>query len=343
MSLKKLKSVVLEWMPIIDDILAKRAVQPSSRPFESAVFLFSERILELKIEDGKRSNKIEDFWDKQWFADIYSWIEDWYKERYGEAQGRGGKDTSSGLIILHGTPFKINIPITITKPHKPDDTVCISFPLSVLPEEDSLDWIENPPNLEKLSKDDGTRLKLDISKVGTSLRVIYGNLFTADITDIDLGILGKSISTHLSIAVTNIISLKPENISLAFWEMHMANEKAIKLYLKQRGVATPNTHNLTILRRIAEENEAPQDTDDLFSKLPSEGEAIRFRYGEEENINLERVVEVYDTSLKLIEIYTGVLKRRIVMKNASLYLKTPPWKRRHNSEILATDEENNSD
>ena len=91
MSLEQMQSIVREQLEIIDEVLSKRETSLTQRPFEAAFFFVKECILEIK-GDTK-----DDFWEKKWFADIYGWIEEWYRERYGDALKYNGKDNAKGV------------------------------------------------------------------------------------------------------------------------------------------------------------------------------------------------------------------------------------------------------
>jgi len=151
------------------------------------------------------------------------------------------------------------------------------------------------------------------------------NIMSAEYVNTSLQMFGGSISAHLEKAVQDILSGKKEQLTIAFWELHLAIEKAIKLFLKQNNMECPKTHNLIRLREISS---TKIDTDELslsFSICPTEKEAIKYRYGEIQNIYADDAYMLYKEALKIVAFYTKALYRKITMDNARFLLKSPPW------------------
>lgn len=322
MSLEQMRSIVREQLTIIDEILAKRGTPLSQRSFEAAALFVDKCIVEIE-GDTK-----DDFWDKKWFADIYRWTEEWYRERYGEALKSGGKDSAKGIARVYGTPFALDIPLTLTKPEVPGKTVWLIFPVTVMPDETQVDWLYPRPNLDQLSEQDLKSLVEEIDFVASSLRAIRINLMTAEYPASSLEMLGGSISSHFEKAAQDILSGKPEQISVAFWEMHLAIEKAIKLFLKQKGRNPPNTHDIVELREMANLEVCSTVLDDSFRKCPNDKKAIKYRYGENGDVTTGRAIEFYHSSLRIVSFYTKALHRKYVMENARFLIKSPPWRER---------------
>jgi HEPN domain-containing protein len=319
MSLDQMKSIVRDQMKIIDEILAKRGTALNQRIFDAAIFFVSECIIEIK-GDTK-----DDFWGKKWFSDIYHWTEDWYRERYGDALEDRERNQTIGVVRVYSTPFSLSIPLTLTKPEDPGKTAWLIFPITVMSDENPYEWIHPKPNLEQLTREDLESLKKEIDFVASSLRSINVNLMTAEYSASSLQMLGGSITAHLEKAVQDILSGKLEQISVAYWEIHLAIEKTIKLFLRQKGHTPPNTHNLIELRGIAENDLSSTELDDSFSKCPKAKEAIGYRYGENQDVSSENAIEFYYASLRIISFYTKALHRDIVMNNARILIKIPPW------------------
>jgi hypothetical protein len=120
----------------------------------------------------------------------------------------------------------------------------------------------------------------------------------------------------------------PERLSIAVWETHLAIEKAIKLYLRQRKVSVPKSHDLRRLKALAEATGAVHVGDDLFARVPSARDAIAYRYGEGGQMEVDHAMGIYAATLEIVCTYTNVLRRRLVMNNARIQIRVPPWKRR---------------
>jgi hypothetical protein len=321
MSLERMREIVREQLSVIDDIMAARNVRLIHRPFEAAVLFVNECIIEIK-GDTK-----EDFLEKRWFADIYEWVEAWYVDRYGSALTKKHEEHEESLVVIFGMPFRVKVPLTICKPDRQGETIWVMFPTSVKDDEELLGWIDAPPNLQNLSIEDVTKLKQDIREVATSIRSIRVNFMTADLESAQLSRLGGSISSHLRKAVGDILAIQPDHLSMAFWEMHLAIEKTIKLYLRQRGISPPNSHDLLALNVLAEAQGEFHNSRAMLYKLPTAEEAIRCRYGENDDITLDRAIKVYQTTIGLINQFSKALNRTFVFDNAEFLIKAPPWKK----------------
>ncbi len=291
---EQMQSVVREQLIVIDEVLSKRGTSLILRPFEAATLFVNECILE--IEGDTKDN----YWEKKWFSDIYQWTEEWYRERYGDAFKNDRKENAKGITRVYGTPFALDIPLTLTEPEEPGKTVWLIFPIEIMPNETPVDWLMPKPKLQQLSEQQLTRLTKEIEFVATSLRSINVNLMTAEYPLYSLQMLGGGITAHLKKAVIDILTGKPEQISIAFWEIHLAIEKSIKLLLKQTGESPPNTHNLNKLRKMADSIADSSELRDSFEQCPSDKEAIKYRYGENDNVSAEKVIQFYNNSLRIV-------------------------------------------
>ncbi len=319
MSLNKMRSIVREQLTVIDEVLSARGTSLIQRPLDAATIFVSECIV--AIEGDTK----DDYWGKKWFADIYRWTEEWYSERYGDALKNEGKDNAKGIARVYGTPFALDIPLTLTEPEDPGKTVWLILPIEVMPKEKPVDWLLPKPNLQQLSEKQLTQLTEEIEFVATALRAINVNLMTAEYPTSSLQMLGGGIPAHLKKAAQDILTGKPEQISVSFWEIHLAIEKAIKVFLKQKDQNPPNIHDLPKLRGMADLIVDSTGLNSCFDQCPSDKEAIKYRYGESDNISTEKAIQFYFNSLRIIVFYTKELRRKYVMNNARFLIKSPPW------------------
>jgi HEPN domain-containing protein len=149
---------------------------------------------------------------------------------------------------------------------------------------------------------------------------------TAEYSASSLGMLGGSISAHFEKAVQDILSNKPEQMSVAFWEIHLAIEKAMKLFLRQKGHKPPSIHDLFELRKRAGSEVDSTELDTSFAKCPKPKEAIKYRYGENDEVSADNAIEFYYTAIRIVSFYTKAMHRKFVMNNARFLIKAPPWK-----------------
>lgn len=316
-----MQKMVRDQLVIIDEILAKRGSELIMRPLEAAIFFVEECIVEIK-GDTK-----EDFAEKKWFADIYRWTYGWYRERYGDALNDRKREYGKGIVRVYGTPFALNVPLTVTEDEDPGNTVWLIFPDSLMPDEIPTDWLHPKPNLEHLSLEDSKTLEQEIEFVTTSIRSIERSLSTADYPAPSSQMLGGSIAAHVETAVQGILSGKREQVSVGLWELHLAMEKALKLFLSQKSGTPPKTHDLGQLRKLAEPHAESTILDSSFRDCPTATEAISYRYGENKSVSVEAAIQTYYASLRIVRFYASALDKTIIMNNARFLLQKPPWAR----------------
>ncbi len=166
-----------EILDLIDSGLATQNIPINQRAL-SASIEFLTKFVEQISEDGVIIDDFKsDFYDKKWFGSLYKQIEKWYCDKYGEAYNSYTKSTISGVVSIYNSPFKVIIPLTVDgKIEESGNKRWVTFPNSVLDNEDVIDWIENPPNLDKLNEDILHELYAKTSFVGESLRAIHINV-----------------------------------------------------------------------------------------------------------------------------------------------------------------------
>jgi len=93
--------------------------------------------------------------------------------------------------------------------------------------------------------------------------------------------IAQHIRSHISASARLFSENTSNGAQFAIWEILFAAEKAYKLWLTQRGVAVDDTHNLLALNAaVTVENASSLVEETTIKKLPSDTEAINFRYAE---------------------------------------------------------------
>ena len=307
-------------MPIIDETLANQGRPIAQRPNYAAIFFVNECIVEIK------GDSIEKFWEKEWYAAIYKLIEEWYHERYGNLIFDREKPSAKGIVQLFSTPFLLTIPLIISEVEVPGETAWLIFPNTLLPNEVSLDWITPRPNFDHLSQEELKLLREKTDVVAISRRSINLKIMSAEFASEPLRLLASSIPAHLDKAVDDILSDRKGQISIAFWEMHLAIEKVMKLFLRQKNLIPINTHNFDKLRNSIEPQSLSNKLEKLFSLCPGEKDAIKYRYGEIQEVNTKEAIAYFHTALEIITLYVSHLETKVTMNNFRVLLKLPPWK-----------------
>jgi len=317
-----------ELLDIIDRKLALKNIPLVQRCFFAAAEFVTEFVTKIKINGGDTEDFKTDFYEKTWFCTLYKHIESWYCDRYGEALSEHTEQSAIGVVSVYGTPFKISVPLIVKGPvEKQNKTAWFTIPKTIMEKEDVIEWFHSPPNMNSLDSTIIETLYADLSHVGSSLRSINVNLRTANIESENTRRMASDIIKHLQNAVEDILKTNNRGITYAFWELHLALEKSIKVLLLQHNSLKHHHHNLDELFNKAKNEYQIVIDDHKLSNLPSHKEAIQYRYSEIEGTNCEYAISIYNDVIELIKNTTDMLKRKIIMKNnASFLIKLPPWK-----------------
>jgi HEPN domain-containing protein len=313
-----IKEVLETQLPIFDDILAESQKSLSERPLAAAFYFVDYCIVDIK--GGSKEN----FLEKEWFRSIYKLIKQWYDDRYGSARKSIQDSIAHSVLLIHKTPFELNIPLSLAQEWEDDDRRWFCLPISIQENEKVFDWIKNKPNIKTISETGLENLKNTIIDIAVNNRAIHVNLMTASLEHA-LHKISNTIPAHLEKAVRDILSLQSGRISTSYWEIHLAIEKTLKLIILQNRRDHQNKHNLDKLCRIADNIKGISLECDEILKFPSDNEAIKQRYGEGDSFSLQEAVENYISACAVIASLTKALKRKFIMKDARILIAIPPW------------------
>jgi hypothetical protein len=134
--------------------------------------------------------------------------------------------------------------------------------------------------------------------------------------------MAASVWGHIEKAVTDILTLKPAVAAVGCWELHLAVEKAFKVFLMQN--ASPLFgHNIVTLS-TASKKFGLSVSQSVLEKLPDEHRAVNLRYGETD-IAISEAIANYDAALQLVYEITRKLRQAYTINNAGFLLKKPKW------------------
>ena len=164
-----------------------------------------------------------------------------------------------------------------------------------------------------------------VTRVATVLRAINLDLNTASLAKQEHRALARSVIRHLKKAAEDIVADDRGNVSLAIWELQMACEKTIKVYLSQQQIEYPATHNLRQLQKLALDASDWSEAKTAMAAMPSEKRVMAWRYGKIPPPTPKEVERMYSSALCLCGIYAKRLSRKLVLKNAAIQICRPPW------------------
>lgn len=304
------------WLELFDSSFAQNNIPLHARPLQSAMRLVRDGIEKLPFGDSK-----EDFFDKEWFAALVIAVREWYQDRYGDAF-EPVRDTFSGIVLMHGTLVKIEAPFTVSKVEVEGETSWLIFPDAIHESESLKSFFPTRPNFNALPTDDRAELEKRVASIVRSARSINLALQTgADLSD-EAEQMAAGIWGHIEKAVADILTLKTAVAAVGCWELHLAVEKAFKVFLRQNGNGMTG-HSLNKLSTASAKFDL-EVTQSVLAKLPNEYRAVNLRYAATD-IEISEAVENYNAALQLIYEITGKLRRTYSINNARFLLKKPRW------------------
>ncbi|MBD8629005.1 hypothetical protein IFT64_18895 [Oxalobacteraceae sp. CFBP 8753] len=305
------------WLELFDSAFAMDDVPLEARPLKSAMWLVKDGISELPPGESKT-----DYFDKEWFAALVVAIKQWYEDRYGAEAFLPNRTPLSGLVTLHGTLVRISIRETISEVEVEGETAWLIFPDAIHESETTLSFFPSKPNLNSLTQEERAKVEDRVSQVVKHSRSTKLMLdFASDLPD-EAKQMAAGLWGHIEKGVADIVTLKPAVAAVGCWELHLAVEKAFKVFAQQNGKKLTG-HDLQALSEKVKPLGCTV-TQELLQKLPHWKTSIEYRYGEKE-IAVSDAVEIYEAALHLVDEITSKLRRDLVINNAGLLLKKPRW------------------
>jgi hypothetical protein len=313
---EELAAAAEHWFKLFDDNFAKNAVPLHERPVKSAILFLEHGIQEVT------GVSMENPYDQEWFAAIVIAIRKWYMDRYGPAAFEPERNTLAGIVTLHGTPVRLEVPATVSQVEVEGESFWMIFADSVHESEEITSFFTSRPNLNVLEPSEMTDLERRVAEVVACNRTIHlGFMFASGLPDEARELLA-GIWGHIDKAVSDILKLKSADAAVGSWELHLALEKLFKVYLQQNG-QKPHGHDLHKLYDDAKPFglEVPKA---LLDALPHWRKSNAYRYNEAA-IEVADAVALYTTVLQVSRIVASSLKYEIGAKNAAFLLKKPKW------------------
>jgi len=322
---KEFRELVYRHLPYIDEVLTEEQV-PIYERFTQAAFIFVKTAV-IEHESGTE----EDIFDSDGFRKILLPIcNDWYFDKYGPLAHRRFYEQPSGemsgIATSYAQPLLLKIPKTTITIEKEGETVWLNF-LDHLEQKESIKSFIRPElKFDSLSDTNLLNLKKEIVKTVHLSRSIYLNFMSIDDLDKDTSNMSLGVWNHFEKAVSDVLSLRPEIATNACWELHLAIEKTLKVFIKQHNSAEKTlTHDLIKLVNTAKNYGLVLD-DNALLELPKDKEAIKFRYAELIT-SPKQAAEYYKNSLHLVKEVSCQFKRRVKFNNTSFLIKKAPWAR----------------
>ena len=310
------KSILNEYLPIVDDYLSAKSYRLQDRPFYATHLIVKHFVASI---DGEEN--IANCFDKPWFIAFMNHANDWYKNRYKGAFSRN-KTHLKSVVFIHNYPFELSIPYHMTMEVNNKDEFAVKFLGEYGENECWESYILSPPDLEGL--DSAEYLDAEKSAINQveSCRCILHNtsLLIGDMEKIKP--LTESIFSHINSAISNILNYRGAGYNIALWELHLAIEKLLKAILVQYNGSFPRTHDLPRLLSLLNHENTPF-LETLLLSFPSHELVINSRYGDPVISDLSYIRKIYFISIEIILELSKMAKRNYSINGASFYMRRP--------------------
>ena len=253
-------------------------------------------------------------------------VGDWYHDRYGEAASRDEDGVFGSMLLVHGTPFAMRVPLNFKMPANEPNMVWIGWPASVQTEEDPLSWIQPEDVVSRLSSEelDGVRKAAFqtanlIRSIGFDVRALEHeeNLSIVD--------LAGSVRADLQDSARNLCARTEAGLRSAMWNASQATEKALKVLIWRKEKTPPKIHKLSELAEQAERLGAEVIDRTELALIPSGPDATDIRY--EGDVALSQAVDAYNASLSITRqvVFEATPDTEYNVREGRILIKRPPW------------------
>lgn len=321
---EELRAEIYTYLPMIDELLDTQEVPVYDRLLRAATLFVEIYEIEVVIAGTtiSENNLIKHPFFFEEFVPIFR---DWYFEKYGDFTENPQNRNYSGLIVIFGQPCLINIPSTVSKIETPGETAWLKFPDSLQDNESIEQMMAVSRNLEKLSEEEYKKVTSDLSNVVALTRKINLSIMSADNLNKEASNMIQGIWPHIEKCISDICTLEKSKASVGCWELHLAIEKALKVFLHQHCNQKVKGHDLLVLGEIINKNHDSIDLS-ILKLLPHSDDAIKLRYGEKV-LDINEIIDHYNNALKFLEYLTYQYKRKYSIYNAAFLIKAAPWLR----------------
>ncbi len=309
-----LQKFINDWIPLFDEVYTQKQIKVPDRPFKATIAFINKAILEVR---NTTKDKLK---GPPLFGYFYRHVYLWYKDHYGDALNRSTEDDYlTTYIIIRKLPYGLKIPKTLREDHTDNTAKWLVFPNEIMEYEVIWEWIINKPNMMSFKDEEMNKLEKIIRKRVNLLRNSYTNSITTNLYNKSIERMQTDIFTHLRNFSSEMVLNFNKGLSNALWELHLAMEKVLKIYLLQNKIAYNKVHDLDYLFKLTSLKN--KRIDRFITNFPQWKDAIKYRYGELVEINMNKVNKYYDGALETINYLIEMFDRDLKMRNGKFLYK----------------------
>ncbi len=314
---KEIAAFLNEELPKIDGALSQANIPISARKLKA---------FEVLCDTAMEFSDFETFYRSVAHGAFLFIIEDWYRDRYGDFVDNDETGVFVSMLLIHGTPFAMQVPKRFKISADEPNMVWIGWPASVQAEEDPLSWIQSRGVVDGLSgigldvvrKEALETAKL-VRSIGFDVRALVHN------ENLSIAELAGSVRTDIQSSARNLCERNDACLRSAAWDASQATEKALKLLIRRKGQTPPYTHDLSALADRAESLGAEAIDRVKLALILSGDDATDIRYGGD--ITLSNAADAYGAALSIIRQVLFEAKPDTVynVREARFKIQRPPW------------------
>ncbi len=316
------------WLDLFDCDLGIQEVPLSQRPLRALMMLFRESAIEVHAGD-KRIDDPENLGDSVenlWFRVLFDAVEYWYVERYGTpAMEPRGNAVLKGVQMIRDVPFVITIPANRMVMEEEGELAWMYFEAGLGEGEDATAWIGDSPDISKLESEARATVVAEAKHTAEILRAIEFRrvTFRSD-GDHEVQKLIQSTLTYLSQAASRMVSGRRPEIGLAWFDLQMSNEAALKAVIRSNTGKQPHIHQLDKLLSRAQQHGVVFESSEIASWPPFR-DISDWRYGQGKPPGIMRLYSAYQVSLELILACMSQIKPGM-QPGFGVLVRYSPWK-----------------
>lgn len=329
---ENLADALSDHLEILDENLLDRGVEISQRPMLALIKLLLSGDLELRVGDEAIDiSNPTDHAQAAWFKALYAAAEQWYTDRYGEERASGSHRRNNmlqGAVLIRGEAYYINVPTYRRKVEIQGEQAWIYFQEDLENSEDSVLWINNAPSHQGLSEQGRRLLRTDADFIASTLRFIEFRRVTGRQNERHPKAqkLIEATLIYIQQAAQRMVKGSERERVLAWFDLQMANESALKAALQQATGKHPYSHSLKYLLYKAEAHGVQFDASRL-NDWPAFNDMSDFRYGEGEPCSMAKLYAAYLLTLDVMRAAIGTIRPGL-KPGFGILLQYPPWKSR---------------
>lgn len=320
-----LNEALSDALPLLDSLLADREVAIPDRPGLAAIHFL--RLHVEFVDDGGGPQPVpldaRELLSKKWFATLYQLSEQWFEARYPGRTSHPSNATIQGAVLIEGTVFLIEVPKTRLSLDSEPGHAWLSFPSSVLNDENPIEWLENPPNLNTFSDKEAEAASKKLLEISSKLRYIStGLMWTLPTDDIDMGLI-SGIIPKIENAAEFLFESDKSSLGFSVSEMQYSCESVLKLLSYQQRMEFRKSHDLFVL--FDDLAVKPNINRDVLKEFPRWRDIANFRYGLGSDTTLAKTYKWYQITLDILIGSIHTLKKS-VEGHPEFKLRSSPFK-----------------